>query len=476
VEKKKIKLGFAPTRRREFPAGDSVLQKELIKDKLRAWGVEYVDIEWLNLEGLLYEELDALQVVRKFRDEGVDALFVPHCNFGTEAAVGALAREIHKPLLLWGPRDEAPLPNGMRLRDTQCGLFATSKVLRRLGLPFTYIVNSRLDDPLFERGFKAFLGVVAAVRAFLGARIGQVSTRPADFWTVMANEGELLERWGIRVVPTTLVDIQIGVEKYLEENPPILSETVEDLNSRVTFVGIDEEEIRKTAALKLTLLDWARAAKLDAIAIQCWTALQKALGVASCFVDGELSAHGIPAACETDIHGALTSVMLQAAGLWSSPTFFADWTIRHPEDDNAELLWHCGPFPVELADSPKPEVGIHQTMGGEPPCAGHFRIKGGDITLARFDGDHGEYSLLMGEGKGTTGPSTWGTYLWAEFKNWPKWEEKIIYGPYIHHVVGVHGRFAPILYEACKYIPGLTPDPVEPTAEEIAAYWRGEDS
>lgn len=35
--------------------------------------------------------------------------------------------------------------NGVRLRDTQCGLFATGKVLRRFGVPFTHLTNCRLN-------------------------------------------------------------------------------------------------------------------------------------------------------------------------------------------------------------------------------------------------------------------------------------------------------------------------------------------
>ena len=70
--------------------------------------------------------------------------------------------------------------------------------------------------------------------------------------------------------------------------------------------------------------------------------------------------------------------------------------------------------------------------------------------------------MFLGEAAGTDGPYTKGTYLWIEVGDWPRWEEKFIYGPYIHHVVGVHGHVAPILYEACKYVPGLKPDPVEP--------------
>ena len=108
-----------------------------------------------------------------------------------------------------------------------------------------------------------------------------------------------------------------------------------------------------------------------------------------------------------------------------------------------------------------------------PGCC-QWRIKGGDVTLARLDGDHGQYSLLVGQACGTSGPPTRGTYLWVRVGDWPRWEQRLIYGPYVHHIVGVHGRLAPVLVEACKYIPGLAPDPVEPDAEQVAAYWRGQ--
>lgn len=36
------------------------------------------------------------------------------------------------------------------------------------------------------------------------------------------------------------------------------------------------------------------------------------------------------------------------------------------------------------------------------------------MTLARFDGDNGEYSLLLGNAKGVKGPYTKGTYVWVE--------------------------------------------------------------
>ncbi len=79
-----------------------------------------------------------------------------------------------------------------------------------------------------------------------------------------------------------------------------------------------------TAAMKLWVLDWAEQERLDAVAMQCWTAIQHSLGISPCFVHAELTDAGLPVACETDIHGAITSTMLYAASKWSrhrsSPT------------------------------------------------------------------------------------------------------------------------------------------------------------
>ncbi|MCK4830068.1 hypothetical protein KA005_80860, partial [bacterium] len=77
-----------------------------------------------------------------------------------------MAKKVGEPFLLWGPRDESPLPDGKHLHDTQYGLFATSNVLKKYGVPFMYIVNSRVDSIEFERGFKTFLGAARAARNF----------------------------------------------------------------------------------------------------------------------------------------------------------------------------------------------------------------------------------------------------------------------------------------------------------------------
>ncbi len=472
----RLKLGFAPTRRalsgeKVFNKDEAKRQKDGIEAKIKSWGAEVVNLDFLNEEGLLYEGADGEAVARRFMAEEVDALFVPHCNFGNEEAVARMAKQINKPLLLWGPRDDAPLPDGFRLRDSQCGLFATSKVLSRCGVPFTYITNCRLEEELFERGFRNFLGAAAAVKAFKRLRLGQISTRPGAFWSVKCNEAELLERFGIEIVPITLADLRRMLDAVRQDHGGEVRREIDRIGAAIARIEFDAEGLARAAALKLAIRRWAEDEGLTAAASQCWGPMVDTAGICPCFSLSELTDDGLPVICEADIHGAISAVLVQAAQLGRSPIFLADVTVRHPENDQAELFWHCGVFPKSLAREDR-ETVLTTQFNRKIPAVGAWEIKGGDITIARFDGAAGEYSLLMGHGRGVAGPATIGTYVWVEFNDWPKWEHQFIHGPYIHHCVGVHGQIAPVLYEACRYIPGLKADPVDPTAAEIERSWR----
>ena len=106
---------------------------------------------------------------------------------------------------------------------------------------------------------------------------------------------------------------------------------------------------------------------------------------------GELSDEGLPVSCETDVNGAVTMAMLQAVTLGKEACFLADLTIRHPQNDNAELLWHCGPFPYSLKDS----SSVARLVQGQE----RFELKKGPITVCRFDDMDGKYYLFGGEGQ-----------------------------------------------------------------------------
>lgn len=463
-----VKLGFVPTRRSIFSAPDAIKYRGLTADRFRELGIDFVDITDINQEGLLYDDQDVDKIVAKFKAEGVDGIMLAHCNFGTEYVCARLAKKLGLPVLLWGPLDERPEPDGVRLRDTQCGLFATGKVLRRFQVPFTYLTNCRLNDPVFERGVRDFLAVCNVVKRFRNIRILQISTRPFDFWTTMCNEGELLEKFNIQLAPVPMTELTEEV-KAAKKDKEKMDATLAYIHENME-IQIKDKEVENVAALAVAMKTLVKKYGCQAAAIQCWNALQTELGIMPCAANAILNDEGIPVVCETDIHGAVTALMVEAAGMDETRGFFADWTIRHPDIENGELLQHCGPWPVSVA---KEKAKLTYPLAFDHPGSLTAEAKHGDVTLCRFDGDNGEYSLLLGRAKGVEGPKCMGTYIWVEVENIKRLEAKIVEGPYIHHCVGIHKDVVPVLYEACKYI-GVKPDLYDPIEEEVRAYLRGE--
>ena len=423
--KAQIKLGFAPTRRAIFSAPAAVEYRNLTAARLKELGVDFVDIDDVNDEGLLYDDAGLEKIIEKFQREKVDGLFLPHANFGTEYECARLAKALNVPVLLWGPRDERPDEKGMRLRDSQCGLFATGKVLRRFRVPFTYMNNCNLEDPEFERGIKNFLAVCNVVKVFRHTRILQIGPRPFDFWSTMCNEGELLEKFNIQLAPIPLPELYSEMRKWREEKTEV-DKVVAYCHENMTC-SISEEYLRNVAELKVAMKALAGKYGCNAIAIQCWNALQDEIHIMPCAANSLLNEEGIPVVCETDIHGAISQLIAEAASMNERRVMFSDWTVRHPDNDNG-----------------------------------------------RFDGDEGEYSILLGHARGIEGPWTRGTYVWVEVNNLKRLEAKVVEGPYIHHVAAIHGDVVPVVYEACKYI-GVKPDLYDPIEEKVKAYLHGED-
>ena len=464
----KIKLGFVPTRRSVFSAPDALKYRDLTAKRLEELNIDFVDIKDINSEGLLFSDEDVAKIAAKFRKEKVDGIILAHCNFGTEYVCARLAKELNLPVLLWGPLDERPLPDGRRLRDSQCGLFATGKVLRRFQVKFTYLTNCRLSDPVFERGLRDFIAVCNVVRTFKHIRILQMGPRPFDFWTTMCNEGELLEKFNIQLSPIPLPELVSEVRRIQKAQ-----EAGEELAflEQNTNIKISRSKVETVAALAHAMKNLVEKYGCNAGAIQCWTALQSELGIMPCAANAIMNDLGIPVVCETDIHGAVTALLAEAAVMNRSRSFFADWTVRHPDNPNGELLQHCGPWPFSVVKE-KPDLTCPIAFSDEGSLSAE--AKGSDkLTLTRFDGDNGEYSLLLGNAKSCEGPKILGTYMWVEVENIKRLEEKIVTGPYIHHCVGVYADVVPILYEACKYM-GIKADLYDPIEEQVKAYLRGE--
>jgi len=449
-------LGLCPIGKFVFSNEDAVRQKRLIQDKLAGWGVSFVDLDGLLEDGLVKDQSHVDRVVEHFRSSKVDCLFMPHCNFGTEGAVGMIAAKLGLPVLLWGPRDERPLGDGTRLRDTLCGMFASSKVLHKLKVPFTYIANCRVDEEPLKKGLDVFLRAANVAKAFRrGMRIGHIGQRIDFFWTTIVNESELLERFNVQIVPIDMVDFIHCAKAKAERDKTAYLAEVAQIRKDCRVEGFpDDTPLMNVLAVRDRMLELGKDLALDGFAVQDFMSLCNELGAYCFFADG-MVADRYAVGYESDIHGTISDVILRRASLGERPAFLADLTVRHPDNDNSVLLWHCGAAASLRHEREKVTLGKHWILPSELSGMPHFRLKDGPITVARFDGDHGRYQLAVGEGHSVEGPRTLNNYVWMQVDDWPRWERTLMNGPFMHHIAMTYGHYADALTEACTYIPSL---------------------
>lgn len=454
--KKDLLLGLCPIGKFVFSHEDACRQKKIVQEKLRELDINFVDLDGVlpDTDGLIREQNQCGTAVNYFRGKNIGALFLPHCNFGTEGAAGIIARDMGVPALLWGPRDEAPNADGSRLRDTLCGLLPSSKVINKLtNGKFSYINNCFADHPDFADGLDMFLRAASVVKAAKNIRIGLIGARIDFFWSCIVNEAELLERFGVEVLPFEIGTVLDMLKDELTQNKDKYSKELNALKDGwLDPTGMKEEELLNGIALSHVLVDLKEKYNISVFAVQNFFSLGKAIGSGGNLF-AILTNEKIPIADESDIHGAVSLALLEAAKTSDDRVFFPEFVIRHPEDENAVCMWHVG-APASLRHETCEKINFMPPwiLPGDEPAQAQMRLKNGPLTVCRFDGDNGKYRLGAGEGEIIDGPCTRDYYGWLKVNDWQKWERQLIMGPYIHHVAAAYGRCAGALTEACKYL------------------------
>ena len=458
-----VKVGLAPMRRDVTPRpgifnwekaeerGHRIVK--YIEEHFASDNVSFVDLKGINPVDVIYNEDDAEKVIERFRAEKVDAVVIINCNFGNEEIAAQVAGALNVPTMIWAPMEDEFLPDGSRFCDSQCGMFGVSRILQRNNIPFTYVETCHVEDDIFKAGFEKFVSVACMVKNFRGMRIAQVGMRPKPFTSVIFNEGELMQKFGIRVIP---VNMAVVIDKYnriLKERDAELEEGAKLLLSRYEMDELTPPLLKKVYAFVLLYQEIFAEYKVQAVSAECWTAMQLGVGAMPCTAYSVLADMGYVISCESDLHGAISMAMLSCASLGRKIPFFGEFTVRNPENRNSELLWHCGPFAYSLKKDGCPCKNVNMRQW--------FQVKDGHYTITRFDQDNGDYMMLAGQFDSTTGPYTFGTYLWAQFDDLSKWERKLVEGPYIHHMAEIEGDYTEELKEFSKYVPGLKIDTVE---------------
>ncbi len=321
----------------------------------------------------------------------------------------------HAPLSIWAfPEPRA----GGRLRlNSFCGLNLAAHALGRAGFAPRWF-HGDVGDP----GLDAFLAALAApapapasfarsaratdetARAagarldarLAGRRIGLVGEHPAGFDTCRFEPGDLRALAGIDVAP-----IALGEAFALARAVPADDIATRADAARATYAGldaVDQPQFGRSLALHAAFEELTRSRRLDALAVRCWPETFTEYGCAACGPMGMLTEAGAPCACEADMFGALTALLLQEAA--GAPPWLVD--IVDMAADSA-VLWHCGSAPLSMRDPEFPaQAQIHSNR--KMPLLAQFPLKPGRITLARVTQARNRLALALGAGEVVRAP------------------------------------------------------------------------
>jgi len=474
----KIKIGIAPCRRNmpsNFRRKGGIWSKEAaldmknivipyIKEHFSNEHVEFVDLEWLSEDGMMYEYEQAAAIAERFNAEKIDALFIANMNFGCEEVAAKAASLCKVPTLIWAPQEvEFGITEdknlwddtyGGRLLDAQCGLFAISKLLQRYHVKFTAIPTCPVDSDIFKQYFDDFAAVTCMIKNFKTMRIMKIGDRSQAFTSMMFNEDELLEKFGIEVFPFSPVAAQqkvLEIEKNTSEEE--IMKIVDEFLSY--FPGGDpNEELRELPQMKRgaqCYLMWKELFETTGCsAISVDNSYSMAIGGGGS-MDIQLAANeGKFVMFESDMLAGIMMVLMSSATFGEKLPFFGEFTANHPTEPNVELIWHTSVYPPKIASHENFEP--YSMKGGWGVQTG-MEVGKGDYTLARIDAMDGKYAMLIGNYEGVDGPFTRQHYQWGKFKDWHKFELATMYGPYVHHMVEIEGgeEISRRLKEFCRY-------------------------
>lgn len=400
----------------------------------------------------------ASELLKKHRDE-IDGVVVFLPNFGDEKAIADSIRMagLTVPVLIQAEADDLDKMGLATRRDSFCGKISLCNNLRQYGIPYTLTTQHvcQLTSDIFRKDLTEFEQVCRVVSKMKGCRVGAIGARPSSFNTVRYSE-KMLERLGITVETVDLSEIFASVDSIKDDDLRI-EEKLALLKANADTKDIADDKLLMMSKLFVVISQWISDNDIQTTAIQCWTSLQKTLGVNVCSIMSVMSGQLIPSACEVDVMGALSMYALSVAS--QKPASIADWNNNFGEDRNKCVLFHCGNFATSELDNPFMSTAdiIGTTVGCGNTCGAiNGRMKAGPLTYFRLSTDDfsGTINAYVGEGKFVDDAlDTVGCRAVVQVEQLEGLLAHICNNGFEHHVAMNHSATADVLNEAfTKYL------------------------
>jgi L-fucose isomerase-like protein len=385
--------------------------------------LDALDAEIVGPRSLLFDGDAARRALALLTQRRLDLLLILQVTFTDAGMSKRIAEEIEARRAFWA----FPEPrSGGRLRlNSLCGVNLAAHALARAGHGYSW-VHCAPDAPHAAAQIRCLLesppqaaprahpvpvreaprsGILTsraerALAQLAGARVGVVGEAPDGFDTCNSDQGLLEGLLGIHLEHLSLDEIFRAAGA---QSPQSVAEARARVEAELAGTeALDPAPLERSLRVFGAFSDLARERGLSALAVRCWPEFFTSYGCAACGPMAMTAQDGVPCACEADVYGAVTSLLLQA--ITDAPPFMADLVDVDREGDSA-VVWHCGLAPVSMADpDQKPRAGIHSNR--RMPLLGEFALAPGRVTLARLSQSRGPLRLVVAGGEMLKAPQS----------------------------------------------------------------------
>jgi L-fucose isomerase-like protein len=457
-----VTLGLIVGNRGFFPAHLCDTGRAEVIRKLNETGFQVIA---LPPDATKFGAVESLEDARKCADlfrehaDRIDGVLITLPNFGDERAVANALRwsGLRVPVLVHAFKDATSAMSIRDRRDSFCGKMSVCNNLRQYGIPFTltrlHTVNP--GEPSFAADLADFAATCRVIRALKGLRVGALGARPTAFNTVRYSE-KLLERAGISVETLDLFELFGWIGKMKDDAPAVVAK-LQDIQNYVSAKSVPAAALLKMAKFGVAVDEWMARTRLQATAIQCWTAMEEFFGVVPCTLMSMMSNLGLSSACEVDVMGTVAMyAMAQASG---RPSALVDWNNNYGDDPDKGVIFHCSNLPKDLfiaEGEGSPVMDYQEIIAGAVGKENTYgtvsgRLREAPLTYLRCatDDESGRLRAYVGEGELTRDPlNTFGGVGVVRIPDFQRLLRHICENGFEHHVAINPTRIAAPVREA----------------------------
>lgn len=348
-----------------------------------------IDAKVVHAGKLISEPDEAEEAVKTLAGPQTDVLIVQLATFVDGRFIAQIAGATELPILLWSfPEPE----KAGRLRlNSLTGLNSAAYVLGRLERNFKYIYGPPDAESAAE--IETWLKAAITARRLRRAKIGVVGGHPPGFFASGVDALTLARTLGPRLVPLDLETLFAEAKAVPESRCRELLE--KDRRVVAGLDDLDSGQLTRSIQFTAALSDRIKPLGIDAVAVKCWPEFFNSYQAVACSTIGHLNDAGVPAACETDILGAVS--MLIEHYLTQKVVFLGD-LVHVDAERNSAIFWHCGAGAASLA-SPKTGAVAGVQPNRDLAYAFNHRLRAGEVSLMRLGQTNAGYRMFIASGE-----------------------------------------------------------------------------